>query len=118
MACLDDPATSGRTYELGGPKVYTYRDLMELVLRETKRHRLLLPVPWGIAKLQASVLGLLPKPLLTRDQVTQLQIDNVVSPDALTLKDLGIEPTPAEVIVPTYLSRFRRGGRFADQRLA
>ena len=118
MACLDDPATSGRTYELGGPKVYSYRDLMELVLRETKRKRLLLPVPWGIAKLQASVLGLLPQPLLTRDQVTQLQIDNVVSPDALTLNDLGIEPTPAEVVVPTYLGRFRRGGRFADQRLA
>jgi NADH dehydrogenase len=109
---VDDPAMAGRTYELGGPRIYTFRELMRLVLGETNRRRWLVPVPWNVAMLKAMFLGLLPKPMLTRDQVRLLRRDNVVSPDALTLADLGIEPESAEAIIPTYLWRFRREGQF------
>jgi len=112
LTCIDDATTAGRTYELGGPRIYTFRELMQLVLAGTNRRRLLLPIPWNIAMLQASVLGLLPKPMLTRDQVRLLKRDNVVAPDVLTLADLGIEPETVEAIIPTYLWRFRREGQF------
>ncbi len=118
LACLDRVDSKGRTYELGGPTVYTFRQLMELLLKTIGRERALLTVPWTIAGLQAMVLGLLPKPLLTRDQLAQLKSDNVVTEGALTLADLGITPTAAELILPTYLDRFRIGGRFAGRRLA
>ena len=106
-AILEDPATAGRTYELGGPRVITFRELMQVVLRETGRKRWLLPIPLAIAEVEALFLELLPVPPLTRDQVKLLSRDNVVDPDALTLKDLGITATALEAIVPTYLGRFR-----------
>ena len=109
---VNDPVIAGRTYELGGPRIYTFRELMQLVLAETNRRRFLVPVPWSIAMLKAAFLGLMPKPMLTRDQVRLLRRDNVVSPGALTLADLGIEPETAEAIIPTYLWRFRREGQF------
>ncbi len=118
LACLDREESKGKTYELGGPTVYSFRELMELMLKTIGRERLLVPVPWSIAGLQAMVLGLLPKPLLTRDQLIQLKSDNVVTDGALTLADLGIDPTAAELILPTYLDRFRIGGRFAGRRIA
>ncbi|MFQ5773429.1 MAG: complex I NDUFA9 subunit family protein [Kiloniellaceae bacterium] len=110
--CLSEPACQGRTYELGGPRVYTFKELMEVLLREIRRKRLLVPLPFALAALQAAVLELLPVPPLTRDQVKLLRHDNVVSEGALTLADLGITPTSVEVIVPTYLDRYRPGGRF------
>jgi uncharacterized protein YbjT (DUF2867 family) len=103
---LDDPATKGRTYELGGPRVMTYREVMEIVLKETGRRRLLLPLPLAIAKVQAWFLEKLPSPILTRDQVKLLGIDNVVAANAFGLKDLGISPTAVEAIVPTYLGSY------------
>lgn len=112
MACLADRSTDGKIYELGGPAVYGIREIMEMVLRETGRRRLLLPVPYWLATLEATFLQLLPKPPLTRDQVKLLKSDNVVSGTLPTLEDLGIEPTAAETIIPTYLDRYRRGGRF------
>jgi len=112
LRAIDDPATAGRTLELGGPRVYSFRELMQLVLAETNRRRLLIPVPWNVAMLNATFLGLLPNPMLTRDQVRLLKHDNVVAPDALTFADLGIVPEPAEAIVPGYLWRFRREGQF------
>ena len=115
MACLDDPATKGRVYELGGPQVYTFKEILQIVLREARRRRLLLTLPWGVARLQARIFQMLPKPLLTVDQVTLLKTDNVASGNLPTLADLGIEPKTVEVIVPTYLWRFRPGGRFADR---
>ncbi len=118
LACLDREDSRGETYELGGPTVYTFRELMELLLATIGRERALLPVPWTIAGVQAAFLGMLPKPLLTRDQLAQLKTDNVVSEGARTLADLGIEPTAAELILPTYLDRFRVGGRFAGRRVA
>lgn len=114
VACLEDGDTAGQTYELGGPAVYSFKQLMELVLSATDRKCLLLPIPFWAASFKALFLELLPKPLLTRDQVTLLKTDNVVSGDTPTLETLGIAPTAAELIVPTYLDRFRRGGRFND----
>lgn len=115
---LNDAACAGQTYELGGPTVYTFKQLMQLLLQQIGRRRLLLPIPFEIAELQGAVLERLPVPPLTRDQVRLLRHDNVVSPEALTLADLGITPTAPEVILPTYLDRYRRGGRYSTQALA
>jgi NADH dehydrogenase len=109
---LDDPAAAGKTYELGGPTVMTLKDVMQLVLQETRRRRLLLPVPFAVAKMKGIALGLLPKPLLTVDQVRLLETDNVVSDGALTFRDLGIVPEEASAIIPAYLWRFRKHGQF------
>jgi NADH dehydrogenase len=119
LAALDDPATAGAIYELGGPRIYSFRELMALVLQETERRRLLLPVPVFAARIQAAFLQLLPKPLLTVDQVNQLQIDNVPADDLPGLADLGIaNPTSAEVILPSYLHRYRRTGQFDSRKYA
>ena len=117
MSAIDMPEAKGGTYELGGPTVYTFAELMRLTLRESGRSRALLSVPWGVARLQARFLGLLPKPPLTTDQVTLLQRDNIVSEGAQTLADLGIPATAVEAILPTYLSQYRPGGRFARRDL-
>jgi len=113
MRVLNDPATRARTYELGGPAVYTFKELMQIVLRETCRRRLLLPIPYSVATFEAFLLQFLPKPLLTPDQVTLLRSDNIVS-TADTLSSLGIEPTSVEAVVPTYLSRFRPKGQYDE----
>ncbi len=83
------------------------------MLREIRRKRALLPIPFRVAEVQATVAELLPKPLLTRDQVKLLKHDNVVAKKAKTFKDLGLEPQAIEAIVPFYLERYRPGGRFA-----
>jgi uncharacterized protein YbjT (DUF2867 family) len=110
IASLEDPAATGRTYELGGPKVYTLRQLLELMLAEIRRKRLFVTLPFGLAALQARLMSLLPDPPLTPDQVELLKQDNVVSSSAMTLASLGLPATPIEAILPTYLDRFRRGG--------
>jgi NADH dehydrogenase len=112
MKGLGDRSCAGKTYELGGPAVYSFKAIMEMILRETGRRRLLLPYPYFLATLEAFFLQLMPKPLLTTDQVRLLKIDNVVSGDLPGLAELGIAPTGAEAIVPTYLDRYRAGGRF------
>jgi uncharacterized protein YbjT (DUF2867 family) len=119
LRLVEDPATAGKTYELGGPRVYSFRALLELLLHEIGRRRLLVPVPFGLASLQAFFLELpsnlisaLPPPPLTQDQVQLLKRDSVVSAGALTLDDLGIRPTALELVVPGYLARYRPGGRF------
>jgi NADH dehydrogenase len=115
---LQDTSTSGKVYELGGPRVYSFKELMQIVLSETQRKRLLAPVPWPIARLQGRILGLLPAPLLTLDQVKMLEDDNVVSDaataDHRTIQDLGIDPKTVEAIVPGYLWMYRRQGQYAD----
>ena len=108
---LADASAVGKTYELGGPAVYTFAELMEIILEQTGRKRLLVPVPFAIGEIHAMFLGLLPKPPVTRDQIISLKTDSVVSEGALTLADLGVQPTALEAIVPTYLRRHRRGGR-------
>jgi uncharacterized protein YbjT (DUF2867 family) len=112
VACLERGDSTGETYELCGPTIYSFKALMELVLSATDRKCLLLPTPYWVASFQALFLELLPKPLLTRDQVTLLRTDNVASGALPALEALDITPTAAEVILPAYLDRFRRGGRF------
>jgi NADH dehydrogenase len=110
IAALGRDDAQGRTYELGGPRVWTFRELLVWILQQTRRKRRMIEVPPGFARLQASVLEKLPGKLLTRDQLLLLQNDNVVASGALTLADLGITATPVEQVVPTYLARFRQGG--------
>jgi len=117
VRCIDDSTTAGRTYELGGPKVYSFRALIELLLAEIRRKRFLIDIPFGLASLQARLMSLLPNPPLTRDQVEMLKRDNVVSSGALTLATLGIAPTAVEAVLPNYLDRFRRGGWYARERM-
>lgn len=112
-AALDQPEAAGKIYELGGPEILTFRQLMTLLLKEIRRHRLLLPVPAALAAPGAYFLEFIPDPPLTRDQVTLLQIDNVVTAGMPGLAELGIVPTALDLILPTYLDRFRKGGRFA-----
>jgi len=110
------PIKGGTIYELGGPEVKTFRELMEYVLAVTERKRLLLPLPFGLARLQAYFLQLLPTPLLTPDQVEMLRSDNIVSAAAQaegrTISAFGIEPAAFAAIVPSYLWRFRKTGQF------
>ncbi len=110
IAGLRRAETPGRIYELGGPQVLTFREILAWILRQTGRRRLLVNVPMGLARLQATLLERLPGRLLTRDQLLLLARDNVVAPDAPTLHDLGITPTPIDLVVPQYLQRFRKGG--------
>jgi NADH dehydrogenase len=107
VAALERDNSLGQTYELGGPQVYTFAELMRYMLKLLARRRLLLNVPFGVATLQARLLELLPEPLLTRDQVELLKHDNVAAPDMPGLNALGITPTPIELIVPEYLARYR-----------
>jgi NADH dehydrogenase len=113
---VDGATRPGTTYELGGPEILSFRQLMEFVLATVQRKRLLVPLPFWAAKLQASFLQFMPKPLLTPDQVELLRSDNVVSDDAIrdqrTLAGLGIAPHTIEAIVPSYLWRFRKTGQF------
>jgi len=108
---LEAPETAGKTYELGGPGTYSFRELMEILLAEIGRRRLLLPVPFWAAGIPATFLGLLPNPPLTNDQVRLLKTDNVVGADALGFAALGIEPSGLAAILPSYLQRYRRPGR-------
>jgi NADH dehydrogenase len=109
---------AGRTFELGGPAVMTFEDVLKLILRETYRRRLLLPLPFPVARAMGSMAQLTAfvgiAPPLTRDQVVLLERDNVVADGAEGLAALGIEPTGIEAIAPSYLWRYRRGGQFAE----
>jgi len=116
---VDGKLKAGTTYELGGPEVRTFKQLLEYVLATVERKRLLVPVPFFLAKLQAMALQFLPVPLLTPDQVELLRVDNVVSEAAKaegrTLQGLGIAPEPIAAIVPSYLWRFRKSGQFRNR---
>jgi NADH dehydrogenase len=114
---VDGAVKDGRTYEIGGPQVLTFRQCMEEMLEIIDRKRLLLSIPWWVARVQASILGVLPNPPLTTDQVTLLEQDNVVSAEAertaRTLAGLGIQPQSTAAILPTYLWQYRVAGQFA-----
>ncbi len=98
----------GRTFELGGPEVLTFKELLEYLLETLGRHRALVSLPGSVARMQAWFMEFLPNPPLTRDQITLLGHDNVVSAGASTFADLGIDPTPLEMIVPSYVHRYAR----------
>jgi uncharacterized protein YbjT (DUF2867 family) len=113
MAALADPAAGGKTFELGGPRVMSMRQVLRYILDVTGRRRPMIALPEGFIRLQARLGELLPTPPLTRDQLILLGKDNVVSPNALGFQALGIEPKAVEAIVPAYLARFRQGGHRA-----
>ena len=122
LKALDGKAKPGTVYELGGPETRSFKALLEYILTVTGRKRLLLPLPFALAKFKAGILECLPGKLLTVDQVILLETDNVVSAAAKaegrTLEGLGIEPTSFEAIVPTYLYAFREHGQFASAKAA
>src|SRR5215831_3934765 len=113
---VDGDLRRGATYELGGPDVRSFKELMKFVLATTHRRRLLIPIPFALMKLQAMALQLLPTPPITPDQVELLKRDNIVSEDAKrdgrTLEGIGVTPESIDAIVPTYLWRFRKTGQF------
>lgn len=116
---VDGNAQGGTIYELGGPEVKTFEQLLRFVLTTIGRKRLLVPIPFFAAKIKAALLQFMPKPPLTPDQVELLKADNVVSEaakaDRRTLQGLGIEPESVEAIVPSYLWRFRKTGQFRSR---
>jgi NADH dehydrogenase len=117
---VDGKTKAGAVYELGGPEVLSMRQIMELILSITERRRMLVSLPFGLAKLQALFLQFAPAAFkLTPDQVELLRSDNVVSDAAkaagLTLEGLGIAPDSMEAIAPQYLWRFRKAGQFAHK---
>lgn len=122
LASLSGRATPGAIYELGGPGIYTFREIYDLICEWTHRERRYLPIPFWLAKLQAFFVQYLPGAPITLDQVRLLQRDNVVSAEAIremrTLEGLGITPQSIEAIVPDYLKRFRPKGEFSTERAA
>ncbi len=119
---VEDKVEGGRIYELGGPETMTFKQCMEKMLEVIERKRMLVSVPWGMARLQGSLLGLLPNPLLTRDQVEMLRTDNVVSQAAeqegRTFEALGIKPQAMDAILPSYLWQYRPAGQFTQPNAA
>ncbi len=122
FAALESDAAKGRTYELGGPSIYTFKALMTFILDTIKRKRLLVPIPFPVAMAMGASGELAAKfpfvePFLTRDQVIQLKRDNVVGEsgeDVGRIEDLGVETETIEAIVPSYLARYRKGGEFYE----
>ncbi|MEO3387054.1 complex I NDUFA9 subunit family protein [Mesorhizobium sp. CAU 1741] len=114
---VDGKVEGGRIYDLGGPEINSFKGWMEEMLRVVDRKRMLVPIPWSVAGLMGSVLGMLPNPQLTRDQVEMLRTDNVVSKAAeeegRTFDGLGIRPQAADAILPSYLWQYRQTGQFA-----
>jgi len=123
VAALSQESAAGRTFELGGPGVYSFKALLELLCRETMHKRLLLPIPFPVASLLGKVGDLQAKflpipPQVTSDQVELLKSNNVANPDLPGLADLGVAATAVDAVIPTYLWRFRRGGQFAQPEAA
>lgn len=112
VSALTLPEAQGKTYELAGPRIYSFRQLMEILLKEIGRRRLLLPLPFAIAGLMGAVMQCLPSPQLTLDQVRLLKRDNIASPGAPGLDHLGVQPTALESVLPTYLDKYRKRGYY------
>jgi uncharacterized protein YbjT (DUF2867 family) len=108
---LSDPGTVGRTYELAGPKVYTLRELVNMTLQLMGKRRLLVPIPFAVADVQARLFEFLPNPPLTTGQVDLLKTDNVVSGALPDVQELGIQPKTVEEVIPTYIGPRAPGPR-------
>ena len=108
VAAFDSPTTMGKTYELGGPGIYSFRALLDAMLAEIGITRMVVDLPPVLASWIARLTAFLPEPPITLDQIRLLQRDNIVGADALTLAELGITATPLELILPRQLTRFRR----------
>ena len=109
LELLERSGTAGQTYEFGGPQVYSFKELLQLLLTALNRQRVLLPIPFALAEMQAALLELLPDPPLTRDQVRLLRTDKVVSGAELTLGDLGVQPRPLEQFLTAFRDSTVRG---------
>ena len=101
-----------KIFELGGPSNYSFKELMEILLKEIKKKRLLINIPFSLAKFQSYFLQIFQNPLITPDQVEMLKYNNIVSGNYPTLSDLGISGTPIQSVLPKYIYRFREGGQF------
>ena len=112
IAVLDKEEVDENIYELGGSQIFTFKELMEILLKQIKKKRFLISIPFPFAKIQAKILQLFPKPLLTTDQVEMLKYDNVVTNSYPTIKDFKINPKTIESVLPSYIWRFRKGGQF------
>jgi uncharacterized protein YbjT (DUF2867 family) len=106
MELLKRSDTAAKTYEFGGPQVYSFKALLELLLTALDRQRILLPIPFALAEMQAGLLELLPNPPLTRDQVRLLKTDKVVGGVEPTLGDLGIRPRPLEEFLAVFKDKY------------
>ncbi|GGE21467.1 3-beta-hydroxy-Delta(5)-steroid dehydrogenase [Polymorphobacter glacialis] len=118
VAALSSSEAAGRTFELGGPDVLSFRAILQMINRETRHGRRLVEVPAGIAKLMARLGDILPFVPMTSDQLAMLQNDNIVGANSLGLADLGITPTPMAAFAPAMLERFRPSGRFNREEIA
>jgi NADH dehydrogenase len=108
LVALEAPEAIGETYELGGPATYSFKEVLGYICKTIGRKPALLTLPFGLMRFAATFTEFLPNPPLTRDQITMLEMDNVVSPGAKTFADLGIMPTAVEAVVPHYLKRFAK----------
>lgn len=106
LAAITRPDTAGQVFELGGPNVCSFKDILEYIMTLTGHKRMLLPIPLGMASFMGMCAEALPKPPLTRDQVRLLKSDNIVSSGVKNFATLGIAPTAVEMVVPGYLGRF------------
>ena len=113
MAAIGNGDAQGKTYELAGPKTYSFKELIDLMQSITYSRAPQVHVPWGVAELIGLVGSLAPVPPLTRDQVLSLRNDNVATGALPGVEALGVETAPIESILPTYLVRFRNGGQYA-----
>ncbi len=122
VAALTLPSAAGKTFEIGGPEIYTYRQIIEMTLAQILKSRALLPLPWPLASLIGKLGDLQAKimaPILTSDQVELLKHDNVAAGGQAGLKALGVTaPVAAEAVIPIYLYRYRKGGQFAQAPVA
>ncbi len=113
VTCLQgDSAQEGKVFELAGPNIYSFREVMEMVLDQCDVHRGLIPVPYAVIWPIAWILEKLPMPLITTNQLQLMKVDNVASGTKPGLKDLGITPTAAELILPSYMVTHRQGGQY------
>ena len=110
---LEKEEINNNIYELGGPNTFAFKELMEILLKQIKKKRFLLPMPIPFAKVLGRILQVMPKPLLTVDQVELMQYDSVISNKYPTLKDLKINPKTINEVLPSYIWRHRQGGQFS-----
>jgi uncharacterized protein YbjT (DUF2867 family) len=119
---VDGKARPGTVYELGGPRVATFKNCLEIISKAVGRSRMIVSVPWWMAKIMGRMTGWMPGAPITLDQVILLQSDNIVSSEAekqdLTLEGLGIQAKTMEAVLPAYLVRFKPHGQYGDKRAA
>ena len=115
VKAIELKGNEGKIYEIGGPKIISFGDMVKSILKTINKKRLVVPLPMPLAKIQSTITDLLPfPPILTRDQCEILsEADNVVSNNHLTLKDLDIEPSDIEEAMKKWLVRYKDGGQFS-----